>query len=164
MSYWESRGVLTINDPCGRYVGLQSVARSFLTRQNIDISFLGPKERPTAIVLKLTYHPASKEAEERAIKRNAELRARNPKDLRIHTEKEIREMYSERRKFAMQMKADYFANATPELFSTLLSQATSTFGADKLSKTYGSYHIYYNNCLTDDCTEEEFYNGDADFT
>ena len=127
MGYWDSRGVLTINDPCGRYVGLQSVARSFLTRQNIDISYLGPAESPTAVVVKLTPTRGSKEV-------------------------------------AMHMKADYFVNATPELFGVLLSQARSTMGADKLAGRNSTYHIYYNDCMTDNCTEEEFYNGTPDYT
>ena len=122
------KGVLTINDPCGRYMGLQSVARCFLTRQNIDISFLGPAEHPTAIVLKLTPYPSSKP-------------------------------------YAMHMKADYFKNATPELFSTLLSKATNRMNFNTITNCqHSTYHIYYNNGLTDECTEEEFYLGTADFT
>ena len=127
MGYWNSRGVLTINDPCGRYVGLQSVARHFLTGQNIDISYVGPAEKPTAIVLKLTPTRGNKEV-------------------------------------AMHMKADYFKNATPELFATLLSKALNRMTFDEITGKGATYNIYYNNSLTDGCTEEEFYNGTPDYT
>ena len=154
MSYAEMRGALSIKDPRGLYIGLQHVARSYLFRQNIDISFLGSAEKPTAVVLKLTAHPTSKEAEERAIR-----------DPRVtSSEAEIRERFQKRRMLAMHMKADYFANATPERFATLLSQATSNLNVDRLADRYGTFHIYYNNSLTVSCSEEEFYSGTVDFT
>ena len=158
-----AKGVLTVNDPYGKYMGMQSDARNFLININIDISFLGPAEHPTAVVLKLTPYPSSEADEERAIKENAELRARDPQNMFLKTEEAIREIYRKRRMTAMYMKADYFKNASPELFATLLSKAVSRLGVDQMKGQYGTYNIYYNNGTGDYCTEEEFYFGTANF-
>ena len=132
MSYSMSKGILSIQDPKGRYIGLQNVARSYLNRQNIDISTLGPKDEPDSVVISI-----SKKGEKP-----------------IPAEKQ----------HTMRMKADYLKNATPELFSTLLSQATSTFKADGLKNCGDTYNVYYNNCLTDSVTKEQFYNEKPDYT
>lgn len=127
MSFGIDKGILTINDPRGKYMGMQNIARNFLTNKNIDISCLGPAEKPTAIVLKLTPICGSKEV-------------------------------------AMHMKADYFVNATPELFATLLSRAASRMEVDIMKGSNKTFNIYYNNGTGDYCTEDEFYNGTPDYT
>ena len=45
------RGILSITDPRGKYMGEQTTARAFLLGRDIDISYLGPKEHPTAVVI-----------------------------------------------------------------------------------------------------------------
>ena len=52
------RGILSITDPRGKYMGMQTLARNFLGMGNdakdIDISFLGPAEKPVAVVLAIS--------------------------------------------------------------------------------------------------------------
>ena len=160
--FWIPKGILTINDPRGRYMGMQHVARNFLNNRNIDISFLGPAECPTAVVLTLTVYPSSKEDEEREVQECVKRRAADPSYRR--SEEEIRQDYQKRRMIAMHMKADYFKNASPELFATLLSVASTTLKADQLLSRYGTYNVYYNNGKHSRCTKEEFYSDAADFT
>ena len=143
-------------------MGMQSVARNFLIGMNIDISFLGPAECPTAVVLTLTVYPSSKEDEEREVQKCVKRRAADPGYRR--TEEEIRQDYQKRRMIAMHMKADYFKNASPELFATLLSTASTVLTFDYRQGRYSTYDIYYNNSLCDDCTKEEFYSDTTDFT
>ena len=54
MSYSMNQGILSIQDPKGRYVGMQNIARTYLNRQNIDISTLGPKEEPDSVVISIS--------------------------------------------------------------------------------------------------------------
>ncbi len=49
-----NKGILSIQDPRGRYVGMQNIANDFLTGRNIDISTQGPKEDPTAVVVEVS--------------------------------------------------------------------------------------------------------------
>lgn len=160
--FWIPKGILTINDPRGRYMGMQHVARNFLNNKNIDISFLGPAECPTAVVLTLTVYPSSKEDEEREVQECVKRRAADPSYRR--SEEEIRQDYQKRRMVVMHMKADYYKNANSEFFANLLSKASTVLTSDYRRGRYSTYDIYYNNGICDDCTKEEFYSDTADFT
>ena len=54
MSFNINKGVLSIQDPKGKYMGMQNVARNFLINQNIGISTQGPKEAPDSVVIEIT--------------------------------------------------------------------------------------------------------------
>lgn len=48
------KGILSIQDPAGSYIGMQNVARDFLIRHDIDITTQGPKKNPIALVITVT--------------------------------------------------------------------------------------------------------------
>ena len=130
MSY--SDGILSIQDPKGRYMGMQDVASGFLTKKNINISTQGPKEDPTAIVLEVS----AKEDE----------------------------FVKEEDKTYTRMKADYKKNATPDMFSVLLYNATTSFNRDKKLNRGNTYRISDNNGRTAKVTPEEFYTDTYNFS
>lgn len=49
-----NNGILSIQDPKGRYMGMQDIASQFLTGRNINISTQGPKEDPKAVVVEVS--------------------------------------------------------------------------------------------------------------
>lgn len=46
-----NRGILSITDHKGRYMGMQDIASGYLSGRCIDISTQGPDDNPTAIVV-----------------------------------------------------------------------------------------------------------------
>jgi len=46
-----NKGILSITDPKGRYMGMQDVAGGFLTGTCVDISIQGPANKPTCVVV-----------------------------------------------------------------------------------------------------------------
>ena len=52
MSY--NNGILSIQDPKGRYMGMQDIATGYLTGRNINICTQGPKDDPTAIIVEVS--------------------------------------------------------------------------------------------------------------
>ena len=148
------KGILTIDDPRGQYMGMQSIARLSLTGKNIDISYLGPAEHPTAVVLRLT-PKTDKEYEQEELNR-----------YQTEEDKErVRQKYRDLRRIVQYIKADYFYTADPEQFRVFLSYATTRLNFCKYCKVYdGRYDVYYHCGRSNECTEEEFYNGTVDFS
>ena len=49
-----NNGILSIQDPKGRYMGMQDIATGYLTGRNINICTQGPKDDPTAIIVEVS--------------------------------------------------------------------------------------------------------------
>ena len=130
MSY-SSKGILSIVDRKGRYMGMQNIAEGFLTERCIHISTQGPEDNPTAVIITVY---------------DKEDAGKNFEDINFSA-----------------LKAEYDRNATPSMFSVMLSCATANFDYDKKYNNGTCYRFYRNGDFRD-VSPEMFNNPDTDFS
>ncbi len=98
--------------------------------------------------------------------RNIDISTQGPKEdptaIVLEVSAKEDEFVKEEDKTYSRIKADYKKNATPSMFSMLLSRATANFDYDKDHKNGNTYRIY-NNGRHKDVTPAEFYTDTCDF-
>lgn len=130
------RGILSIKDPRGMYIGSQNIARAFLYGIDIDISYLGPKERPNAVVIAIN-----------------DLRERNQPNAPVtHVKAD----------YFKNSPQDLF-NALLSKSETMFRVDKLKRQSKKGYPGGSTYYLYCNNGLVRELTKEEFFQEECSF-